>query len=605
MKSIFKSIKIKTKILILVLLFVVSFAGLIAYSFQTISIVKVNGKIYKNIIQGKDVIADILPPPEYIIESYLLVLQMHETDNAEEIQDFIRRGKKLKEEYETRHKFWLQDLVEGEMKHILTVLSYNPAKKFYEVRDNEYIPAVLAGNKDKARNILSNTLKSLYNEHRKHIDRVVIMATERNMQDEAEAAKIIEKRSLTLIITTMVIIAILTLFSFFLIYNIAHSFKDMISKAKELSSKGADLTSKLKVSSKDEIGLFCESFNEFMDKLVVIIRELKDFSKEINDGTIILGETVDNSHQIIDNIIHNIGEINQDIKKQTDAVLNTSHAVLNLVDSVKVISTEVEQQSGAVEESSATIEEMVASINSIANTARNAGETSFNLLDVAKQGGQIINETIVSINEIEASSRQIENIIGVISDISEKTNLLAMNAAIEAAHAGDYGKGFSVVADEIRKLAENSQASAKETNTLLKNIIRKIKNTVELAHKAGNGLESILTDVDATYKVNLEITHAMEENSTGTKEIIKAINLLVKSTMDIAGAIKDQKTSNEQISVIIKNLEEISGNVTQLVQSAFDKSELMKSSFDRVKKVSVGNRKIAENLEQIISSFKI
>ena len=87
MKSIFKSIKIKTKILILVFLFVFSFAGLIVYSFQTISIVKVNGNIYKNIIQGKDVIADILPPPEYIIESYLLVLQMHETDNAEEIQE--------------------------------------------------------------------------------------------------------------------------------------------------------------------------------------------------------------------------------------------------------------------------------------------------------------------------------------------------------------------------------------------------------------------------------------------------------------------------------------------------------------------------------------
>ncbi len=145
MKGLFCAFSIRTKLLSLAVLFGIGFIGLGVSSFRTMTTVKVNGPIYRNIVQGKDLIADILPPPEYIIESYLIVLQMVDEKDGKVLNTLAERCKQLHADYEQRHEFWKTDLDEGEIKRILLQDSYRPACAFFDILDRDFIPACTAG----------------------------------------------------------------------------------------------------------------------------------------------------------------------------------------------------------------------------------------------------------------------------------------------------------------------------------------------------------------------------------------------------------------------------------------------------------------------------
>lgn len=140
----FKNLTVKTKIYFLVAVFIVGLLTFGTFSYLTLEEVKINGPIYRQIVQGKDLVADILPPPEYIIESHLLVQQMATKSDTTELEDLIQRSQRLKEEYDTRHEFWIQDLEEGKMKDAMIVRAYQPAIEYFEIRDKQFIPAVRA-----------------------------------------------------------------------------------------------------------------------------------------------------------------------------------------------------------------------------------------------------------------------------------------------------------------------------------------------------------------------------------------------------------------------------------------------------------------------------
>ncbi|MEO7424857.1 MAG: methyl-accepting chemotaxis protein [Fibrobacteria bacterium] len=183
-----KTMGIQVKItLLLSLIFVCS--GVFGwFVFSTIKSVKVNGPYYKNIVQGKDIIADILPPPEYLLESYLNAFQLSMEKDPARIQALVEKNKALRADYETRHAFWIGDLQAGDMKDKLVEKSYRPALEFLDAKDRDFIPAVMRGDKAAVDSLLRGTLTRSYETHLSAILEVVAMATERNQSDEAIAA---------------------------------------------------------------------------------------------------------------------------------------------------------------------------------------------------------------------------------------------------------------------------------------------------------------------------------------------------------------------------------------------------------------------------------
>ena len=175
------------------------FFAFIAISYHTLVTLRVNGPIYQKIIEGEDLIADILPPPAYIIESYLVVLQLADETDPEEIKQWIDKGNGLRDLYFERNAVWRRVLAEDAMKEAMVEKSFRPAVEFFEIRDREFIPALLAGDRPRAENTLK-TLDEKYQEHRKWIDVVTRLAEASSREYEQRAAEVIIFRTYLLVL---------------------------------------------------------------------------------------------------------------------------------------------------------------------------------------------------------------------------------------------------------------------------------------------------------------------------------------------------------------------------------------------------------------------
>jgi len=194
-----KSMKIKTKLSLLVGVFVLVFVLFGVLAFDTLNTLKVNGPYYKQVVLGKDLVADILPPPEYILESYLVAYQMADPANRTFLAGLEQKSQVLRREYETRHEFWLANLPEStpsekQLKQAMGTDSYQPALRFLNLFQKEFLPAVQRNDYPTAAQLLHGPLQQNYEEHRTAIDQVVVMTNTRNQVIEAEANRVIAAR---------------------------------------------------------------------------------------------------------------------------------------------------------------------------------------------------------------------------------------------------------------------------------------------------------------------------------------------------------------------------------------------------------------------------
>ncbi len=325
------------------------------FAYYTITVVKVHGPYYQRIAQGKDLIADILPPPEYIIESYLIVLQMMEEKDSAALARFVERGHELSKEYERRHEFWRQDLAAGTMKNELLVASYEPANKFYAVRDREFVPALQRGDREQARTVLTNTMQSLYEQHRRSIDKIVEMATETGKKDEAEVRQAM-RRNLWILVGGGVAVALVVLtLSLFIIRGIV----PLLMRTMQLLQKVAegDLTPRLNIASHDEIGKMAEALNQALTNI---------------------GFTVSTIGQNTHRLAGSAEELTSVSRQMSSSSEETSAQA-------GVVSAAAEQVSKNVQTVATGTEEMSASIKEIAKNANEAARVANTAVQVAEQ----------------------------------------------------------------------------------------------------------------------------------------------------------------------------------------------------------------------------
>ncbi|MCA9058060.1 MAG: hypothetical protein KDA85_06155, partial [Planctomycetaceae bacterium] len=192
-------LNVSQRLYMLIGLTTIAFAGFGLWSQSTLNTAKVNGPYYTEIVKGKDLIADILPPPNYIVESYMMTLHMADEveDGAKpaELREDGARLEQLKREFDERHQHWVENLPEGELKRTKTVDSYEPAVRFYEVVSDDFVPACLAGDLEKVKTLLRNDLRQSFEEHQEAINRTVTLATERCAAVEKQSAELVASRS--------------------------------------------------------------------------------------------------------------------------------------------------------------------------------------------------------------------------------------------------------------------------------------------------------------------------------------------------------------------------------------------------------------------------
>ncbi len=350
---------------------------------------------------------------------------------------------------------------------------------------------------------------------------------------------------------------------------------------KALREENRDLRKRIICKNNDEIGLLVYNFNLFINDLELIIDNLKSKSENLtndinniekimeenSDSVNFQTESIKKSVVSIETIIDSIRNITGSTEQQRTAFSSASLAVEDLLQTIYKINDNIERQFSSVEQTSASVEEMISNIRSIARNTNNADALFKKLLVEAEDGAEIVEEVIESIRNVESSNEQIKNIINIIQNIADQTNLLAMNAAIEASHAGEAGRGFSVIADEIRSLAEHTAENTKSITAIIKGITRRIEESVELANNSGKSLNNILNISENASMLVSEINTANNELEIGGKDILETITKLNDTTSGVKDSVKEQISSGDTVDSQITLLDKINREVVNIVEA--------------------------------------
>lgn len=325
---------------------------------------------------------------------------------------------------------------------------------------------------------------------------------------------------LTIAVAAFVILVVLILF--LLVSRSLHDRIINIGSSMELLKK-KDYTIKIREQGRDELADMAKLLNGFIEDLSSIIDGVKSLSIEaakLKDET--AGASIESSSAVTQ-MTANIAAISGQIREFVRRLQDSNQAMRDISDSMDSLDERIRKQSNYVEQSSASIEQMNASIANVASIADKRVEMAGKLVDITKSGGEIIDQTNYTISQIVSDIEEIGQIVGIINGIADQTNILSMNAAIEAAHAGDAGRGFAVVAEEIRKLADSTDTNAKQVKSMIGAITGRIDEVLAQSESSKQAFSEVDTEVLSTSKALQEVSMTMKELSIGSQEVMKSV----------------------------------------------------------------------------------
>ncbi len=533
------------------ILLVLGFAAVVASGNYALRELKVGGPLYSDIKLGNDLVADILPPPAYVLEAYLeATLAMREPD---QLTAHGERLVQLRKDYEDRKAFWSGSSLSPGLKTALVSKSDVEVQKFWKLVSDQLLPALKSKDAASAERIYAQ-LKDVYTAHRGVIDSIVEGANKQNADMEKLAADRDASISSVMWGVSAVVLSLIAGGLAFVVLGVVRPIVRMTDAMQKLST--GDLSAEVPYASRrDEVGSMASALAVFKqaaldnarlrDEQVSAEEQAKraprkallNMAETVERETGMSVETAAGATQGVERVASNLSEIARDLSTESQAVAAAS-----------------EQALASAETVSSAAEELTASIREIAGQLAHASQVTKSAVAGREQAR-------ATIQALSGSVKKIAEVSDLIGGIAGQTNLLALNATIEAARAGEAGRGFAVVAAEVKSLSNQTAKSTEEIGRL----IAEIQTSTQAAVDAVEGMGGQIAEIDG---VATSVAAAMEEQDAATREIARSISESASAAREVSTKIalvsRDADSVNERATEMRQAISSVSSNLSSL-----------------------------------------
>ena len=499
--------------------------GLMAVIFASnfaLSQLKVGGPLYDKIKLGNDLVADILPPPEYVIEAYLeATLALQDPSTVAARRDRLAQ---LKKDYDERREFWTKSDLDPAIKAKLVEKSHGDVQRFWTLVDQSFLPALAKGDTAAAAKSYAD-ITAAYTAHRAVIDDIVKQTNDENAATEAEATSRVQ------LFTTIVWSISAFVFIVFgaglagIAKGVIQPITGMTAVMQRLA--GGELESDIpSLGRKDEVGAMAgavQIFKENAERVRAMeAAQAVAARKAEEDRKAAMRQVADGFEQAIGRIVRTVASASSDIETAAGSLKKTADTTQQLSTTVAAASA---QSSSNVQSAAAAAEEMASSVAEIGRQVQQSQKIAQSAVEQAEQ-------TNVGISELSQSADRIGEVIKMITEVAEQTNLLALNATIEAARAGEAGRGFAVVAAEVKALSAQTAKATEEIAAQVTHMQSATAQSVSAIRDIGGTIAQIS-------EISTAIAAAVEEQGAATHEIARNVQQAAQGATQVTGSIAD------------------------------------------------------------------
>jgi methyl-accepting chemotaxis protein len=492
---------------------------MLATTYFALRTLKVGGDLYGQIVLGKDLLADILPPPEYIIEPYLEATLA--LDDPASMAQHRERLTALRKDYDARHDYWIPQQFDEDLRALLVEGAHGPAMRFWDITEKTFLPALEKGDMTTAREAYAE-MRQAYGAHRAKIDEIVQGATQFVSATEAKAASRDFWWMSAVALVSGLMLLVLVVCAVGLDKRLVTPLVRITAAMGELARGNFDVVLP-GIGRDDEIGGIAAAVEEFKTKAAEkAMRDAEEGRAAETQRKSAMLKLADQFQSAVGSIIETVASASSKLETAASTLSNTAETTLQLSGMVAAAS---DQTSVNVQGVAAASEQLSSTVTEI---SRQVQESS----TVASQAVEQAQKTNEKVAELSQSAHRIGHVIDLINNIAGQTNLLALNATIEAARAGEAGKGFAVVAQEVKALATQTSKATDEIGTQIASMQAATEHAVEAIHE-------ITATISKINEIAVTISSAVEQQGASTREISRNVLEAAKGTAEVASSITD------------------------------------------------------------------